>query len=477
MNVFLLALMLLFAQPVQAASLPDLGDASQAGLSPADEARLGSEIMQQIRQQPDYYDDPELTDYLESIGYRLVANCDENEQTFHFFAIRDRTLNAFSLPGGYVAVHTGLIEATQNESELAGVLGHEISHVTQHHMARMLEQQHKELLPSIGMLALSILAARSNPNVAGGALAASQGAMLQNQLDFSRNNEREADRLGIETMSRAGFDPRGMVSFFQRLQHYDRLDENSSQAYLRTHPLTSERIADMQNRVAQMPARTVSNSLEYDLLRVRLRVLALPPAAAIAVQHREIDNHLYSGLLAEHYGLALALLRDRRFSQAENEYLALAQYHQHSPILDMLGADIRQSAGDFAGALARYQTAWQHYPNYRPLAYRYSEALLNQGQPQAALSIIDAALEQYPHDHALHQLQSRCYAAQNRDFLRHYAQARALHELGQTDQAIEQLQLALKTRDGDFYQMSSAEALLERWKDEKKKAASGHDTH
>ncbi len=454
-------LLLMLCIPIAVASdLPDLGDASQGSLSPVDENKLGRQIMQEIRHEPDYDDDAELTDYLNTLGYRLVANSDENQLKFTFFAIQDSTFNAFSLPGGYVGVHTGLIEATENESELAGVLGHEIAHVTQHHMARMIENQSKGILPSLGMLALAILAARADPQVSGGALAATQGVLLQKQLDFSRDNEREADRIGMETMRRAGFDPRGMVSFFQRLQHYDRLDDGTL-AYLRTHPLTTERIADMQNRVAQLAPVKVGDSIEYGLVRAKLRVLDLPPETAVSVMRKEIQDG--ENTLAEHFGLALALLRARQFAQAEAEYQALHAAPQKSPMIDMLGAQIKQSAGDAPMALQRYQDAWQRFPNYTPLAEQYSEALLNAGQPAAALDILSQQIRSSGGDARLYQLESRCYTLQHKDFLRHYAQAKAYRDQDDLPQAIEQLQLALKTQDGDFYQMSEAEAQLSRW--------------
>lgn len=447
-----------------ASELPDLGDVSQSSFSASDEARVGSEIMRDIYADPQYYDDAELTDYLNNLGARLVAASSESQNNFQFFVLKDNTLNAFALPGGYIGVHTGLIEAAQSESELAGVLGHEIAHVTQHHLAHMIENQKKSVLPSLAALAVAILAARSNPQVAGGAIATAQAVSIQQQLNFSRDNEREADRIGMQIMSSAGFDPNAMASFFQRLQKYSRLYDNNAPAYLRTHPLTSERIADMENRAANLPHKQVVDSLEFNLMRAKLRVLNQSPAAAVTEFTDIIHDQRYANLASAQYGLTLALMQARQYDAAEAAYKKLIQIGAKDPVIDGLGAKIRQNAGDIAGALQRYREARNRYPNYRPLMYSYDDALLEAGQIAAAVKLVTDLITLYPDDYHLYQLQARGYTKQGKDFLRHYAQAEAYAHQGNLTAAIEQLQLALKTHDGDFYQMSIAEARLKQLK-------------
>lgn len=452
--------MCLVSQQLAASELPDLGDVSQGAFSARDEARVGSEIMRDIYADPAYYEDPELTDYLNNLGYRLVAASPENRLSFQFFVLRDHTLNAFALPGGFIGVHTGLIEATQNESELAGVLGHEIAHVTQHHLARMIESQNQGILPSLAALALAILAARSNPQAASAAIATVQATSIQKQLNFSRDNEREADRIGIQVMRGAGFDPRAMATFFERLQKNSRLYENNAPAYLLTHPLTSERIADMQNRAANLPVKQVADSLEYQLLRAKLLAGEGRPEESVKRFTEAIRDTRYNSLAAERYGLVVALLRTRQFDRAEQELNKLNQSGASSPIIAMLGARIKQEAGDLNTAIARYQAGRERFPGYRPLLYADANALLQAGKADAALALVTDHLTLYPDDYRLYQLQSRAYAMQGKDFLRHHAQSEAYVRQGNLDAAIEQLKLGLKSRDGDFYQMSIAEARL-----------------
>jgi predicted Zn-dependent protease len=452
----------LYGQSVIASELPDLGDVSQSSFSANDEARVGSEIMREIRADPQYYDDAELTDYLNNLGSRLIAASTEPQRSFQFFILKDNTLNAFALPGGYIGVHTGLIEAAQNESELAGVLGHEIAHVTQHHMARMIENQSNGILPSLAVLAIAILAAKSNPQVAGGAIAATQAVSIQKQLNFSRDNEREADRIGIQTMAAAGFDPHAMASFFERLQKYSRLYENNAPAYMRTHPLTTERIADMQNRAANFSNKPVADSLTFQLVRTKLRVLNQRTDLAITEYQSAIKDQRYANLASVLYGLSLAQLQNRQFEEAEASYQRLKQMKLDNPIIDTLGADIQQKSGNIKAALALYQQAHTHYPNYRPLTYSYADALINTGFTNEAIKLLTDLIRLYPDDAKLYQLQARVYAQQNKDFLRHYAQAEFYAKSGNLTAAIEQLQIALKTKDGDFYQTAIADARLKQ---------------
>ncbi|MDE2585019.1 MAG: M48 family metalloprotease, partial [Betaproteobacteria bacterium] len=231
----LLSASLAFTPPVLADGLPDLGDAAQSELSPQMEKQVGESIINEIRlRDPQYLDDPEITAYLEQIGGRLATASPDPSFGFNFFAMADPTINAFATFGGYVGVNTGLLMAAQTESELAGVLAHEISHVTQHHLARGMAKDKQQSTVAMIAMALALLAARNSPNGASAAIMGSQAAMVQSQLAFSRDFEREADRIGFQTLQKAGFDVRGMGDFFQRLQQATRLYENNAPAYMRT---------------------------------------------------------------------------------------------------------------------------------------------------------------------------------------------------------------------------------------------------
>ncbi len=296
----------------RADGLPDLGELERSGLSVPAERRLGEKIMLDIRRDPAYVHDPEIADYVTQLGQKLAGQVDGARQPFEFFVVRDAMLNAFALPGGFVGVHTGLILAARSESEFAGVLAHEISHVTQSHLARMFGTQSQAQLASLLSLAVALLAARSNPDVAVGAAMAGQAGAIQNQLNYSRDFEREADRLGLDLMEKSGFDTRGMGSFFERLQQFGRLYENNAPGYLRTHPLTTERITDMENRIAQRPYKQVPDSVDFGLVRAKIKAYDGTPGDAVADFAAQLKSGKYARETDVRYGYAHALLRDNK---------------------------------------------------------------------------------------------------------------------------------------------------------------------
>jgi len=228
------------------------------------ERRLGEQVMRDIRRDPAYLDDPEISEYLNALGARLVAASPGARQDFEFFAVRDNSINAFALPGGFVGVNTGLVSASDNESEIASVLAHEIAHVTQRHIARQIGIMKQMQTPMMLAMLAAILLGRSRPDLAQGAAIATQGAAIQSQLSFSRDFEREADRIGFQTLAGAGFDVRAMGVFFEKMQRYTRiLDSGAVPGYLRSHPVTTERIADAQNRAAGMPYKQHLDNPEF----------------------------------------------------------------------------------------------------------------------------------------------------------------------------------------------------------------------
>lgn len=459
-RIFLLALLFTLSS-VLADGLPDLGEAAQNSFSPQTERRVGEAIMYDIRRDRSLVSDPELTDYLNNLGYRLVSASAENRQDFEFFVLRDNTLNAFALPGGFIGVHTGLILAAQSESELAAVLGHEIAHVTQHHLARIIAKQQESMLTSLGALAVAILAARSNPQVANAAMATAQATSIQTQLDFTREHEREADRIGLQTLTKAGFDPRGAASFFERLQKFNRLYENNAPEYLRTHPITSERIADIQNRLEGQPYRQIPDSLEFQLVRAKLRADEGTPQQAVAWFEDALREKKYSSEFASHYGLAYALLRSKDYARAEQELAQLrSKAHQPNALIENLAAQIKIAAGQQNAALIQYQAALKNFPNHRALVYGYADTLLQNRKSADALKLVTDRLRRFPNDDRLYELQAQAYAMQNKKLLSHQAQSEAYAHQGNLVAAIEQLQLGLKAGDGDFYQLSMAEARL-----------------
>ncbi len=454
----LLALFVAVIPPVLAEGLPDLGDTAQLALTPQMERRVGESIMRDIRlHDPAFDDDPEATEYLNVLGNRLVSNSQDTRQDFEFFLVRDPTLNAFALPGGYIGVHTGTIVNAQSESELAAVLAHEIAHVTQHHMARMVSKQGQLSVAMLAAMALAIIARDSQ--VGSAAAAIGQAGVITAQIGFTREFEREADHIGFPILEKSGFDVRAMPSFFLRMQKAGRLYENNAPAYLRTHPVTTERIADAQNRIQGLAYRQMPDSLDFQLVRAKLRAGQGTPRDALAQLEGDLQDKKFSNEIAAHYGLAAALLRAREPVRAAAELAPLLRSTEH-PMLVGLAARIKRANGDDKGALVVLKQALVRYPNNRALNYACIEALQQLGQNRDAAALLDEQLRNHPRDARLYALQAKNYASLGKRLLQHQAQAEAYVLQGSLPAAIEQLQLAQKSGDGDFYQLSSVEARL-----------------
>jgi predicted Zn-dependent protease len=420
-------------------SLPDLGGGDGA-LSPQVERRIGEEYMREIRVNPAYVDDPEVADYLNTLGARLVAATPRAGFDFEFFALRDPAINAFALPGGFVGVHTGLMLATDNESELASVLAHEISHVTQRHISRMVSAAEQSQLPTAIAVMAAILLARSRPDLAGGAVAMAQARDIQYQLNYTRDFEREADRIGFQTLAAA--------------------DDGTMPSYLRTHPVTSERIADALNRAADQPYRQRVDGIEYQLVRAKLRAEIGQPREAVEHFTAAVGERRYANEAAARYGLASALLRAGQPAEAADELARMRKLDVSSPMIATLDARIRQARGDDTGAAATLEQAMAHFAHRKPVLYAYIALLHQAGRYDEARDLIARELKLYPRDVRLHALYAKTYAALGKKLLQHQAQAEVYVLQGSYPAAIEQLMLARSADDGDFYQVSIVEARL-----------------
>ena len=452
----------LAAQPVLASDLPDLGEVSRQYFSDQEEQALGRAIMRDVYADPRYLDDPEIESYLNQLGYKLVSVSQRNQREFTFFVVSDPTINAFAMPGGNIGVHTGLLLAAQSESELASVVAHEIAHVTQDHIARMVAAQSQSQWPTMAALALALLAARSNPNVASAAIASTQAYSIQNQLNYSRDYEREADRLGYEMLTRADYDPRGMSGFFNRLQRANRFYDSTAPAYLRTHPLTTDRIADMQARSESAPYQQLQDSLDFQLVRARLRAQEGSPTDAVRAARNALKEKRYGSETAARYALVTALVRARQFREAESEVQKLLS-SKTSPMIQRLAAHTALAAGNQPLALQRYQAGSAAHPGYRPLQYGYIDALLAANRHADALAQTDRQLSLYPLDRRLWRLAAQAHAQLGHRLQSHRAQAEAAALSGNLVAAIEQINLGIKAGDGSFHELSAAEARRREW--------------
>ncbi len=366
--------------------LPELGDISQTVLSPLQEQAIAEQILRDVATSDEVLQDVEVTAYLQALGARLVSNSPDNQLQFNFFVVKDSSINAFAMPGGVVGVHTGLILAANSESELASVLGHEIGHVTQHHLARMLASQKYDTFKNIAGIALALLVARANPELATGALTTASAVGIQNQLDYTREHEREADRIGLQILDSGGFDVRAMPEFFTTLQRGTRFAEGGAPSFLRTHPLTSERIADVANRVGQMSYKQVPDSIEFQYVRAKLQANNGAVETNIAVFEQNIRENRYTNEAVEHYGLAVAYLRKNALLQAEKEIAWLKKSAPQHAMIENLSARLQVAKNNPQQAAMQYATALKLYPDNRALIYGYADHFLAIKQASSAIS-------------------------------------------------------------------------------------------
>ncbi|MEO7744156.1 MAG: M48 family metalloprotease [Usitatibacter sp.] len=459
----ILALALASGQ-VRAQVLPDLGDASAVTLSETQERTIGNRIMREVRVDPQVVQDPDVTEYVTSLGERLLGVADTGRRELSFFVVQDEVVNAFALIGGHVGMNSGLILLTQNESELAGVMAHEISHILQRHQARMIHGQRGAQWTSLAALAVAILASRSNNSQSGQvteAAVASAGALsIQSQIDYTRDHEREADRVGLTLMERAGFDPRGMVTFFERMLRANRLNEfKGAPSYLRTHPLTTERIADIQDRVQKANPRLVPDSLEYRMARVRLRAAAGTPSEAVAFYRNALADKTVVRPREDVFGLALALRRARDFDGAWNTLAPLRSAGTH-PSFELLAAQLQADQGSNDQAIETYRAALKTSPRNRGLTYGYLGLLLESGRTREVIADLDERLRSVQDDATLYEIQARAFGATGQRVAQHRSQAEAYYRRGNLSAAVDQLEIAVRDRGSDFYQLSSAESRL-----------------
>lgn len=361
-----LALALLAGVPARA-QLPTLGDGSE--MSSSTERKLGERIARELYRDPDYIDDPILVEYVQGIWQPLMTAArsrgeltSEIDERFAWQVLlgKDRTINAFALPGGWLGIHLGLLAVTTTRDELASVLAHELSHVTQRHVSRLVTQQ-SQISPLVlaGMI-LGALAASKSPQAGSALMAGSQALGMQSQLNFSRDMEREADRIGLGIATAAGFEPQGFVTMFEKLQQAARLNDNGQYPYLRTHPMSSERAADMQSRQQLANRPPLQPTLEHGIAAARARVLSNPGVDSLRAAVTEADSPSLASLprarqVGALYAAALAASRLREPATAARALARLeAAVADDAPaqrLARLLGAEIGLAQGDGARAL------------------------------------------------------------------------------------------------------------------------------
>ncbi|MET0293053.1 MAG: M48 family metalloprotease [Steroidobacteraceae bacterium] len=369
-------------------NLPDMGSGANALISRADEYQVGRMMVHNLRKEGAVLEDPEITEYINNIGQRIGSEAQEGTQRFQFFMVKDPSFNAFALPGGFIAVHSGLYMQTDSESELAGVIAHEIAHVTQRHIARAIQAQSRNSLPMMAALLGAILiGAMSGGDAAPGLIAMAQGAAMQQQINFTRMEEYEADRVGMGYLSSAGFDPNAVASLWSSKLRTDGVDFSEMPELLRTHPVDRLRIAEARQRAAQLPKRRVTDAPSYGLMRERIRVIASNTDTDLRSYYR---GRLERGdkSVPVRYGLALAEMRIGSPATAARSLQQLVEEQPGNIALHNALGQAQMAAGQKDAALKSFAHAIGLFPRNVPLTVRYAEALIEAGQPGKAHALL-----------------------------------------------------------------------------------------
>jgi predicted Zn-dependent protease len=370
----------------QSAELPDFGTPADSILSKSREAQLGRGVMLQLRNAGAIVEDPLLTEYIQVIGSQLASQANNGDFKFDFFIVNDNRINAFALPGGYVGVNAGLVVASANENELAGVLAHEVSHVTQRHIARSIYDNQRMSVVSIATMLAAVLlgaAADLGGQATTGLMTAAQAAAVQQQINFTRAHEAEADRVGMDVLAAAGFDPNGMASFFEKLSRG--LSGQQIPEMLQTHPVSTGRIAEARSRARQLPPAKRENSVAYGLAKARLQVLMAPtPERALEL----FEARGASGTPADRYGRALSLTGLSRGDEAERLFRDLVAENPHIIAYRIGQAEALMSSGLAEQAMDVYAEALKLSPRHVALVISYADALIAAGEPARAHEIL-----------------------------------------------------------------------------------------
>lgn len=434
--------------------LPEIGDPSGTIITPLQEKALGEAFFRSLHNQLSINQDPEITDYIQAIGQKLAANSDNPSQPFHFFVVTEPDINAFAGPGGYIGVNSGLILTSEEESELASVLAHEIAHVTQRHLYQTFQAAGRMALPmAAAMLAAVLLGAKAGSGqMSQAAIVAAQAANMQYQINFTRDNEAEADRVGMQTLSRSEFDPRAMPNFFEKMQQSTRFAGHALPEFLLTHPVTVSRISDTRGRAEKFPYRQYPDSFAYQLIRAKLRVQTAPSPKLALTYFQAVANQGTPQQQDVHrYGLALALVANMKVKDGQQILKELAaKYPEQAQFINALAQSAVDSR-DYATALRLYEQALQRFPSNRALRLNYTKALLATGNARKAKGPLEDMVHESSVSPEVYNLMGQCYAALGRDAESHRYIAEAYYANGQTRAAILQLRIARGLAGKDFY--------------------------
>lgn len=440
---------------ISANNLPDFGDSAGSIISPEYERRLGKMFLRQIRHFAEINNDPEVQSYIESLGNKLASHSDNTEQPFTFFVVNNPNINAFAGPGGVIGMNSGVILNSKNESELAAVMAHEITHVTQRHLARQFEEASKYSLLNAAALIGAILIGIQNPEAGMAAMTGITGLSAQNSANFTRANEQEADRIGMQVLVSAGYDPRGMPAFFETLQQISRYSQSRAPEFLRTHPLTTSRIADSRARAEEYPIEAYRNTHSYELVRYKLLVNSFKTSQeAIKVLRKILNENVGSEKekLSIRYGLAYAYIGNREFVLAKQQITRLFKDDPDNIAYLLLAAKLETARSNYNAAFTIFEKAYGLYPDYRPVVVNYSRALLDVDKAQKAKKILKNYERHHSHDLTTYTLIGQAEAMLGNEVQTAFIQSEYYYLAGETRLAADKLRFIKQQYQIDYYQ-------------------------
>lgn len=438
-------------------ALPDLGSGSIRILAGSQEDHIGRSIVNELRRSNLLLEDPEINEYIQDLGSRLVAAVNNGQVDFEFFVIRDDSINAFALPGGYIGVHSGLITRTQTESELASVLAHEVAHVTQRHIARRYEASSGMSLKSFAILlgAIALAAAGADGDDIAGGMMLGQGLAMQEQINFTRAQEYEADRVGVEILAGADFNPEGMVDFFTTMQRIQRLQNSRMPEFMSTHPLSLSRISEAAQRVRRMPANhEVRESRSYPLMKARLGALTSNGPRMPAGDKQEEETAL-------RYAQALEAMQRGRSEDAVPLLRALVAEDDSITHFHISLGDALMQAGKAADALAVLENASRLFPTNVPVGLAHAEALRRDDQADAAMTVLRRLFNRNVPKPEYIRIMAQAAADAGEQAESHYYMSEYYLRTGDLESGRVQLQLALDAAAPSSSEQLQYEARLE----------------
>ena len=451
---------------VMANNLPELGDFSSSKISESDEIFIGRQILFQVNQSDSIIRDIEISDYLDLLGKKLINASTDPAKKIEFFIVSDPSINAFAMLGGVIGVHSGLFLASNTESELASVISHEIAHINQKHISRFLLQQERASYQSTFIMAVALLLARSNPQLASTAMAGASAGSVQGALDFTRENEKEADRVGIQTLNNAGFDVRGARDFFTTLKQANQFSGGAAPAFLQTHPITSNRINDIEDRLKDFPYKQRVDNQTFHYVKGKLKALLDNKEDTKNILEKNIKNKIYINEGGERFALAYIYLIDNEFIKSYEQMQWLFDNEQSNPMLSQLYINYLIKINKVTEAKKIYEQNLNFFPSNRSFIYGLADLYLETQDSEKAIKLLKENEQKFSQDPILYKLFAKGYANQGKKLLQYENLAEAAYYNFNLQEAIIRMDLAIKANDGDFYQKSRVESRLKQFQKE-----------